>query len=55
MFLCDSDAVVYEVYKRLFPLHTLSSINEAAEEAAAATAGASAMVVETWWNNVSGE
>ncbi|BDA51205.1 probable ribonuclease 3 [Coccomyxa sp. Obi] len=47
----NNQAVVHDVYKRLFPLHALSS-NEAAEEAAAATAEESASAVQNWWNNI---
>ncbi len=49
--MCARGPVVHEVYKRLFPMHTLYS-NEAAEEAAAAAAQESAMVVQNWWDNI---
>lgn len=42
---------MHDVYKRLFPLHMLSS-NDFAEEAAAATAEESATAVQKWWNNI---
>ncbi|CAL8466420.1 g5956 [Coccomyxa elongata] len=47
----NNQTVVHGVYKRLFPLHTLYS-NEDAEEAAAAAAEESAMVVQNWWDNI---